>query len=106
MIHKINLSFILCMLVLINLPMTSVNAEENTNKIKTLHDENCQSCHKSIMSGEPDSIYVRENRRVNNYTALQQQVNRCEKNIGIVWPQKQTDDVITYLNQQFYKFKN
>ncbi len=72
---------------------------------KTLHNENCRSCHKSIMSGEPDSIYVRENRRIDSYEGLQNQVNRCESNIGIAWPQAQINDVVDYLNQQFYKFK-
>jgi len=83
---------------------TSANANA-LEKAKTLHNANCLSCHKSIMNGEPDSIYVRENRRVNSYPALENQVNRCESNIGISWSQKQIDGVIEYLNQQFYKFK-
>ena len=72
---------------------------------QTLHNASCRSCHKSIMSGDPDAIYVRENRRVNSYVSLQNQVNRCEANIGIDWSQKQINEVIGYLNQQFYKFK-
>ena len=103
--HKTRSSFILPVLALMSLLVTTSYAS-NAENGKTLHNANCLRCHKSIMKGDPDSIYVRENRRVNSYPALQNQVNRCEKNIGITWTQKQTDDVISYLNQQFYKFKN
>jgi len=91
-------------LMLSNLLASSAHATD-VNKAKTLHDANCRSCHITIMNGDADAIYVREHRRVNNYQALQDQVNRCETNIGIDWPQQQIDGVITYLNQQFYKFK-
>jgi len=76
-----------------------------TESAKSLHNANCRSCHTSIMSGDPDSIYVREHRQVNSYPALQNQVNRCEMNTGIRWPQNKIDSVVDYLNQQFYKFK-
>ncbi len=103
--YKANSFFMLPVLALISLFATSTYATDITNG-KTLHNANCQRCHKSIMNGKPDAIYVRKNRRINSYSALQNQVNRCEKNVGITWTQKQTDDVISYLNQQFYKFKN
>jgi len=106
-LDKKNSFFILPVLTLMLMSLlvtTSYASDAKEGKI--LHNANCLSCHKSIMNGEPDSIYVRENRRVNSYPALQNQVNRCEKNIGITWTQKQTDNVISYLNQQFYKFKN
>ena len=102
--YKANLFITLTVLVLISLFATSTHASD-MEKVKALHDANCLSCHKSIMSGKPDSIYVRKNRRINSYSALQNQVNRCESNIGISWSQKQIDGVIEYLNQQFYKFK-
>ena len=102
--YKTSTVFMLPVLALISLFATTAYATDISNG-KTLHNANCQSCHKSIMSGEPDSIYVRENRRIDSYQALQNQVNRCESNIGIAWPQEQIDDVVDYLNQQFYKFK-
>ncbi len=96
--------FIFSAFALSSLLATSAYAGD-LQKTKTLHDKNCRSCHTSIMSGDPDAIYVRKNRRITNYPALQDQVNRCETNIGIDWPQQKIDDVISYLNQQFYKFK-
>lgn len=72
---------------------------------ETLHDGNCMSCHTTIMNGKPNDIYTREDRRIESYEGLTNQVNRCESNLGIVWPENQVDDVVTFLNQSFYKFK-
>lgn len=72
---------------------------------KNLHDDNCMSCHTTIMNGKPNDIYTRKDRRIDSYEGLVNQVNRCESNLGIVWPENQVDDVVTYLNHTFYKFK-
>ena len=70
-----------------------------------LHDENCTSCHKSMQGGDGNSIYTRDNRRIDSYEGLVKQVNRCKTSLGVSWPEHQIDDVITYLNESFYKFK-
>ncbi|NOZ37124.1 MAG: hypothetical protein GXP11_03460 [Gammaproteobacteria bacterium] len=103
--NKSSLFFILPVLVLTNLLAANAHASDASNG-KILHDANCIRCHKSIMNGDPDSIYTRKDRRINSYQGLQNQVNRCKNNIGIAWPQEQINDVVTYLNQNFYKFKH
>ncbi len=70
-----------------------------------LHDENCVSCHKSMQGGDGTGIYTRENRRIDSYQGLVKQVKRCKTSLGVSWPEHQIDDVITYLNDSFYKFK-
>ncbi|VAW91989.1 hypothetical protein MNBD_GAMMA21-1176 [hydrothermal vent metagenome] len=69
-----------------------------------LHDENCTSCHKSMLGGDGSGIYTREDRRIDSYEGLVKQVKRCKTSLGVSWPEHQIDDVITYLNDSFYKF--
>ena len=72
---------------------------------KVLHDENCTKCHISLVGGDGSGIYVREDRRIESYSALYKQVKRCKTSLGVPWPEHQIEDVITYLNSTFYKFK-
>jgi cytochrome c2 len=64
---------------------------------KTLHEENCVKCHDS-------SAYTRTQRRVNDLKQLGVQVRACKDNLGITWFDDEVDDVILYLNQQYYHF--
>jgi len=70
---------------------------------KDLHNANCQSCHTSLMGGNPDLIYTRSNRRVNSIDGLRNQVTRCKTTVGVAWPKDQVEDVVEYLNTSFYK---
>ncbi|MCU7800058.1 MAG: cytochrome c [gamma proteobacterium symbiont of Lucinoma myriamae] len=70
---------------------------------KDLHDANCQSCHASLMGGDPDKIYTRSNRRVSSINGLKNQVTRCKTSVGVAWPDDQVQDVVEYLNTRFYK---
>lgn len=63
-----------------------------------LHDENCKVCHDS-------SYYTRSNRRVKSLEKLRKQVDRCQADTGNEWSKQQINDVMTYLNTQYYKFK-
>ena len=71
---------------------------------KELHDSNCISCHASLLGGDGTGIYTRENRKMESYPALDKQVRRCRDSLGMSWPEDQIIDVITYLNETFYKF--
>lgn len=71
---------------------------------KTLHNQNCISCHRDIMGGNADAIYTRPNRRIESYDALVRQVSRCKDNLGMPWPEEEVLDVVEYLNKQFYHY--
>lgn len=71
---------------------------------KALHDQHCMSCHKSMMDGDPNSIYTRDNRMISSLDGLRKQVRRCELSLGLQWFDDQVNAVTTYLNQNFYKF--
>jgi mono/diheme cytochrome c family protein len=72
---------------------------------KALHSENCISCHANAFGGDGTAIYTRPDRKIESYEGLETQVTRCKTALDVAWPQDQIDDVVTYLNETFYKFK-
>jgi hypothetical protein len=62
-----------------------------------LHAESCIRCHDS-------SVYTRDNRRVQSLSKLGTQVRFCKDNLAVPWFDDEVDDVIHYLNSQYYKF--
>jgi len=92
-------------LVILLLGTTSVAWAGNVDSGRELHQENCISCHQAKMGGDGSGIYTREDRRIDSYQALNDQVRRCKTSLGVPWPEHQIDDVITYLNETYYKFK-
>jgi cytochrome c2 len=60
--------------------------------------EHCTGCH-------DDSVYTRKERRVTTLDGLQNQVRRCELQLGLKWFEEDINDVVTYLNRQYYRFE-
>ena len=81
----------------------NVQAAEPTDKDKlyehgnTMHNQHCIKCH-------TDSVYTRENRFVKSLDALTKQVVRCKNNTGAPWYDQDTDAVVHFLNEKYYKF--
>ena len=61
------------------------------------HQDHCYKCHS-------DDIYKREDRVVKSISALGKQVRRCKDGIGIPWFDEDTDAVVQFLNEKYYKF--
>ena len=61
------------------------------------HAAQCTRCHDT-------GVYTRENRFVQNFPALQAQVERCDINLAAKLPPEQLAGLIDYLNDNFYKF--
>lgn len=72
---------------------------------RELHDANCVNCHAQMLGGDGTAIYTREDRKMESFATLNKQVRRCRDSLGMEWPEDQIQDVIHYLNQSFYKFK-
>ena len=70
----------------------------DTGHCQNLVKEHCSGCH-------DDGIYTREERRVTTLDGLQNQVRRCDINLGLKWFDDDINDVVTYLNNQYYKFE-
>ena len=90
-------------MVVLGLVSTTVFAADFTRG-KELHQENCISCHVSIMGGDGSGIYTRSDRQIESLDMLRKQVKRCKTSLQEDWPEDQVEDVIYYLNQTFYKF--
>lgn len=84
--------------------IASMSVQADVMHGKELHDENCIKCHTSIQGGDGTGIYTRENRRIENHPALVKQVNRCRDSLDMLWPENHVNDVVEYLNTNFYKF--
>jgi hypothetical protein len=65
---------------------------------KKLHEANCVRCHDS-------GVYTRADRRIQSMESLQAQVARCELTLDLKWFDEDRDDVVTHLNEAFYKFE-
>jgi len=64
---------------------------------QALVDSDCQQCH-------DNSIYTRQNSILHNLPGLKKRVAFCERASGHTWNDKQRDQVIEYLNNEYYHF--
>lgn len=99
---KKTMTHTLTLLVLIGSGFT-VHAAEQMEKDKmfkhgnTMHDQHCNKCH-------TDKVYTRDNRFVKSLDALTKQVVRCKNNTGAPWYDQDTEAVVHFLNEKYYKF--
>ena len=82
--------------LLLALPASTAFAADLENGAD-LHFTNCTGCH-------DESVYTRENRRVNSLERLRMQVRYCKDNLELTWFDEDVDDVVAYLNQNYYHF--
>ncbi len=68
-----------------------------------LADKDCQSCHVR-MFGDPDRIYVREERRVRNAAQLRAQVAFCNTQLATGYFPEEEDHIAAWLNERYYRF--
>lgn len=62
-----------------------------------LHFTHCTGCH-------DDSVYTREDRSVQSKERLGLQVRFCKDSLDLTWFDEDVDDVVEYLNQNYYHF--
>ena len=65
---------------------------------KRLHDANCMGCHDT-------SIHTRKDRIVESLDALKKRLGDCSHMAGKEFSATETQDIIKYLNDQFYQFR-
>jgi hypothetical protein len=76
---------------------TALSNAADINNGSELHAENCTACHGS-------AIYTRESRFVQNLANLGTQVRFCKDNLGIAWFDDEVDDVVEFLNKNYYHY--
>ena len=74
-------------------PATAADIENGED----LHFENCTGCH-------DETVYTRENRNVQSLERLGRQVRFCKDSLELTWFDEDVDDVIEFLNQNYYRF--
>ena len=91
---------ILCVSLLILLMPTSAYAELPGDSAdgKRLHDANCIGCHDT-------GIYTRKDRLVGSLDALQKRLGDCSHMAKKEFSVIETQNIIKYLNDQFYQFR-
>ena len=62
-----------------------------------LHTDNCTRCHDS-------AVYTRAEKRVTTLPKLGKQVRFCKDNLGIAWFDDEVNDVVEFLNTNYYHF--
>lgn len=85
------------LIVLILPAITATAFAADIENGKALHDANCVRCHQS-------EVYTRDNRMVNSYVELHERVKQCEIMAEMAWFEEEIEDVVSYLNETYYKF--
>jgi cytochrome c553 len=65
---------------------------------KRLHDANCTKCHDT-------DLYTRKDRHVQSLDALKEQLANCGHMAQKEYSAIETQNIIKYLNDQFYQFR-
>ena len=71
---------------------------EVASRGKLLYENHCMACHESVAQ-------IRVNRRVKALPALQAQVIRWAAYSKLPWGNEEIEDVVQYLDTQYYKFE-
>ena len=65
---------------------------------KLLYDANCMRCHDT-------SVLTRKDRVVQSLDALKEQLSSCSHMANKEFSESETQDLLKYLNDQFYRFR-
>ena len=65
----------------------------------------CNSCHDSIMHGDGNAIFSRPGRKVRSPEQLVAQLRRCSGGAGIILSPRDEENLGAYLNLNYYHFK-
>jgi hypothetical protein len=90
---------ILCLSLLILLMPSAYAAElpGDSAEGSFLHDANCLGCHDT-------GVYTRKDRRIRSLDALKGQLANCSHMATLQFSAIETQNIIKYLNDQFYQF--
>ena len=91
---------ILCVTLLILMMPGAYAAELPGDSVdgKRLHDSNCMGCHNT-------GIYTRKDHSVQSLDALKKQLSGCSHVANKEFSATETQNLIKYLNDQFYQFR-
>ncbi|MEJ2060100.1 MAG: c-type cytochrome [Gammaproteobacteria bacterium] len=73
-------------------------------KGKALYEGKCMACHVSMTGGDGSLLFTRSDRKIHSLDGLKTQVQRCATNTNTQWFPEEIDDVVKYLNTEYYHF--
>jgi mono/diheme cytochrome c family protein len=76
----------------------AARADADADAGKALHDAHCLKCHKA-------DVYTRKDHLVQNLAQLSKRVMNCQLSVGVNWFDDDVANVVEYLNQNYYHFK-
>jgi mono/diheme cytochrome c family protein len=92
------MKFVLCVsLLTLLLPNAYAALPGDSADGKRLHDANCMGCHDT-------GVYTRKDRRIRSVDSLKQQLSSCSHAAKKEFSAVETQNIVKYLNDQFYKF--
>ncbi len=100
---RANLHKILYVFLLSAISMNSTSFASDNDIIDPMahgekeHKSHCVRCHGS-------EVYTREDRFIKSIDALSKQVVRCRDNLDVPWFDEDTDAVVQFLNNKYYRF--
>ncbi len=103
--HNLYISFLLAVVLVSIIPVNAAFLLGDAENGDKLHNSKCVGCHTGLMNGEPQQIYLRDDHRIKTIEGLTGQVNLCNKQINANLDTDQVDDVIIFLNENFYMFE-
>ncbi len=95
-IQLISLTTLVCCSFLVNADK-GADVDKQLEHGGKMHTEHCYKCH-------TDKVYTRDDHFVKSLNALSKQVVRCKDNTGAPWFDEDTDAVVHFLNEKYYKF--
>ncbi len=72
---------------------------------RLMAEHGCDACHARRMNGDPAAIFLRKGRKVASLAQLKSQVAACNSGFGTGLFPEEEDDIVAYLNREYYKFK-
>lgn len=63
-----------------------------------LYENHCMSCHESV-------IHIRTDKRIRTLPELRTRVLQWAEYLKLRWGSEEVEDVVNYLNSQYYKFE-
>jgi CxxC motif-containing protein (DUF1111 family) len=85
-------------LVLLMPPAHAASLPGDSANGKLLYDANCTGCHDT-------SVLTRKDRVVQSLDALKEQLGSCSHMANKEFSESETQDLLKYLNDQFYRFR-
>ena len=93
------MKFVLCIPAMMFLALSAHAAVPgDAAEGKRLHEANCTGCHDS-------SVYTRKDHKVRSLDGLGHQVENCTHMAQKEFSSAEKQDVVKYLNDQFYRFQ-